>query len=41
MGFKRCILPKRNCKGLSSSIMEKIKLIGVDLVDEAIREVFG
>ncbi len=41
MGFKRCILPKRNCKGLSSSYTEKIKLVGVELVDEAIREIFG
>jgi len=41
MGFKRCILPKRNCKGLTSIYSEKIKLVGVELVDEAIREIFG
>ncbi|MBF8263617.1 MAG: sms [Parachlamydiales bacterium] len=41
MGFKRCILPKRNCKGLSTSLAEKIRLVGVELVDEAIREIFG
>jgi DNA repair protein RadA/Sms len=41
MGFKRCILPKRNCKGLTSAYSEKIKLVGVELVDEAIREIFG
>jgi DNA repair protein RadA/Sms len=41
MGFKRCILPKRNCKGLSSGYMEKIQLVGVELVDEAIREIFN
>ena len=41
MGFKRCILPRRNCKGLSSHYAEKINLTGVDLVDEAIRELFG
>jgi len=41
MGFKRCILPKRNCKGLASSYTEKIKLVGVELVDEAIQEIFG
>jgi DNA repair protein RadA/Sms len=41
MGFKRCILPKGNCKGLSPTHAEKIQLVGVDLVDEAIREIFG
>jgi DNA repair protein RadA/Sms len=40
MGFRRCILPKRNCKGLSSSYFEKIRLVGVELVDEAIKEIF-
>lgn len=39
MGFKKCVLPKKNLKGLSSSISEKISLIGVELVDEAIRNV--
>lgn len=39
MGFKRCVLPKKNLKGLSSSYREKIELIGVDLVDEAIQKV--
>ena len=39
MGFKKCILPKRNLKGLSSSITEKITLIEVELVDQAIRSV--
>lgn len=37
MGFRKCILPKRNLKGLSASITEKIHLIGVDLVDQAIQ----
>jgi len=41
MGFKKCVLPKRNIKGISPSIQEKIQLIGVDLVDEAIQSVFG
>ncbi len=39
MGFKRCILPKRNMRGLSPSIVEKIALIEVELVDDAIRSV--
>ncbi|MBI3900633.1 MAG: DNA repair protein RadA [Chlamydiia bacterium] len=39
MGFTQCILPKRNLKGLTPSICEKLKLIGVDLVDQAIQAV--
>jgi DNA repair protein RadA/Sms len=41
MGFKRCILPKRNLKGISSNIQDKIGLIGVDLVDAAVQAVFS
>ena len=37
MGFKRCFLPKRNLKCLSSELMQKISLIGVDVVEDAIR----
>lgn len=37
MGFKKCVLPKKNLKGLSSQLGEKITLIGVDLVDQAIQ----
>ena len=37
MGFRRCIVPKRSLKSLHGSIEEKIKLIGVELVDEAIQ----
>jgi len=33
MGFERCILPKRNLKGVTSVGM---KLVGVDRVEEAI-----
>ncbi len=40
MGFKRCILPKSNCKGLSSSLTEKIRLVPIEMVEEAIRELF-
>ncbi len=39
MGFKKCILPKKNLKGLPPSLTEKIRLVGVDLVDQAIQEV--
>jgi len=37
MGFKRCFLPKRNLKGLSSELTSKIALVGVDVVEDAIR----
>lgn len=36
MGFSRCILPKRNIKGISEDIRKKIQLIGVDVVEEAV-----
>jgi DNA repair protein RadA/Sms len=39
MGFKKCVLPKKNLKGLSPSLVEKIELIGIELVDEAIQKV--
>jgi DNA repair protein RadA/Sms len=41
MGFRKCVLPKRNCKGLSAHYMEKIQLIGVEIIDEAIQQLFG
>ncbi len=39
MGFKKCVLPKKNLKGLSSHLGEKITLIGVELVDQAIQSI--
>lgn len=36
MGFRRCVLPKRNLKGISADITQKISLQGVDVVEEAI-----
>jgi DNA repair protein RadA/Sms len=36
MGFKKCIIPNKNLKGISPEIREKIKLVGVEMVDEAI-----
>ncbi|MBS0624992.1 MAG: DNA repair protein RadA [Verrucomicrobia bacterium] len=41
MGFSKCVLPKKNLKGISSSLQEKIKLVGVDLVDQAIQEILS
>ena len=40
MGFNRCLLPKRNIKGISPKIKEKIELIGVDTVEEALEWAF-
>jgi len=41
MGFRQCILPRKNLKGLSNNLTEKIKCIGIDLVDQAIQTAFG
>jgi DNA repair protein RadA/Sms len=38
MGFRRCLLPKRNLKGLSSELTQKIALSGIDVVEEAVHE---
>lgn len=35
MGFSRCIIPKRNMKSLSAEIKQKIRIEGVDMVEEA------
>lgn len=40
MGFKKCILPKKNLKGLSSHLTEKMVCVGVELVDQAIQQAF-
>ena len=36
MGFTSCILPKRNLKGLSETLIQKISLHGIEYVEEAI-----
>lgn len=36
MGFKRCVIPKRNLKGLSDDLKSKLCICGVDIVDEAV-----
>lgn len=41
MGFKQCILPQKNLRGLSSSLSDKIELIGIDLVDRGMEAVFA
>lgn len=37
MGFKKCLLPKRNLKGISEEFRKKIQIIGVDVVEEAVQ----
>ena len=36
MGFKRCIIPTRNVKGVSDELRQKISIKGVEFVDEAV-----
>ena len=40
MGFKKCIVPKHNIKGISEEILKKITLKGVEFVEDAINELF-
>lgn len=39
MGFKKAIVPKRNLKGLPEELLAKIKVHGIDYVEEAIESV--
>jgi DNA repair protein RadA/Sms len=39
MGFQRCIIPKRNVKGISEEFRRKIKVQGVEFVEEAVNAV--
>lgn len=36
MGFSQCVIPKRNLKGIPESLYSKIRLIGAEVVEEAI-----
>lgn len=36
MGFKRCVMPKRNIKGIGEEIRSKIQIHGIEFVEEAI-----
>jgi DNA repair protein RadA/Sms len=36
MGFKKCIIPKRNLKGVGDELRQKISLIGVEIVEDAV-----
>lgn len=39
MGFRRCIIPKRNLKGISEDLRHKIQIVGIEFVDEAVEAV--
>lgn len=41
MGFKSCLIPKRNLKGISEEMRQKIKIVGIEFVDEAIDMLIG
>jgi len=41
MGFSRCIIPKRNLRGISSDLQQKIEINGIDYVEEAINALFN
>ena len=36
MGFRRCFVPKRNLKGISDDLRQKISIVGVEVVDQAV-----
>lgn len=39
MGFQRCIIPKRNVKGIAEDLRRKIQIHGVEFVEEAVNAV--
>ncbi len=41
MGFKKCLIPKGNVAGLESKEKYPIQIVGIDRVEEAIRELIG
>lgn len=41
MGFERCFIPKRNLKGLPFEFCNKIKIHGVDFVEQAVDALLG
>jgi DNA repair protein RadA/Sms len=36
MGFKKALIPKRNLKGIAKELHDKIKICGIDVVEDAI-----
>lgn len=41
LGFKQCILPKKNCHSISKSLQNSIDLKGVEMVEEAVDLLLG
>ncbi len=41
MGFRRCIMPKRNMKGLPQELTKSLHIVGVDVVEKAVHELLG
>lgn len=41
MGFKRCLVPKRNATGIPSDISSKIAILGIEFVEEAVRHLIS
>lgn len=41
MGFQRCLVPKRNLKGISEDLKHKIAVKGVEFVEEAVEALLG
>lgn len=41
MGFRRCLIPKRNIKGVPSELQKKIHVQGVEFVEEAIHAIIS
>ncbi|MFY7842620.1 MAG: DNA repair protein RadA [Rhabdochlamydiaceae bacterium] len=41
MGFSRCVLPKHHVKSLSKELSNKIQLVGVEFVEDAIKCLMG
>lgn len=41
MGFRRCLIPKRNLKGIPEELRSKIAVVGVEVVEEAIEQLLG
>lgn len=36
MGFRCCLIPKRNVKGISEELRQKIKIVGIEVVEDAV-----
>lgn len=41
MGFTRCIIPKRNVQGVSKETRDQIKIIGIEMVEEAVNAIIS